>query len=169
MVYYTEVKKIRVKIKKGFGKKKIPVFNSPESLYVWLHDPELNNVVDLDPSLGTTLFLKEGETLEAEWMGFECVYDNKKFLFNANLIRLAKDIKTNVKIDKPIVGIYEGWITSSILDFRSYSKEEIQINKLTNKSRHKFDIQELFDSRESIINEAEEFPDEELDENSLVN
>jgi hypothetical protein len=67
------VKKVRITLNKDFLIKKIPVFNSPESLYVWLNDPELQAQERLDPTLGSTINLKKGETMEIEWMGCEFI------------------------------------------------------------------------------------------------
>ena len=106
------MKKIRITVNRGLSGKKFPVFNSTESLYVWLNDPEIKSTPDLDPSLGTVVHLRNGETMEVEWRGCEFVYEDNKLLFRADLIRLCKEIKINAPILKPLIGIHAGWVVS---------------------------------------------------------
>lgn len=138
------VKKIRITVNKESKGKKFPIFNSPESLYVWLNDPELKDSQKLDSSLGSYIVLKSGEVMEIEWMG--CEYFNEKNQhFRVDQIRLAKTIKTPTVNN--VVGIYEGWIVEEIISFKNNKDENIKTTKLTPKSKHRFDIEELFFSR----------------------
>ena len=147
------MKKIRVTAKKGSTGKKFLVFNSPESLYVWLHDPDLKDNKELDPSLGTVVHLRDGEVMEVEWMGFENIFEDNKLIMCANLIRLCKDINTSVSFSKPIVGIHEGWVTEDIMSFKSRSVKDVRTTLLSKKSRHRFDLDEMFEEHPDDIND----------------
>jgi hypothetical protein len=46
-----------------------------------------------------------------------------------------------------LVGIHSGWITDDIVSFKSGSDGIVKRTKLTNKSKHKFNIGEIFESR----------------------
>lgn len=150
------MKKIRVTIKKGSVGKKFPVFNSPESLYVWLNDPDLKIKKDLDPSLGMTIHLREGETMEVEWRGFENVYEKNELVMSAQLVRICKDIKTTFKADKPIVGIHEGWVAEENISFKTRSDKLSTTTLLGGKSRHRFDLDELFEEHPDDIEDLED-------------
>jgi hypothetical protein len=139
------MKKIRIIVKKGATGKKIPIFNSPESLYVWTNDPELKAQSDLDPSLGMTVHLREGEVMEVEWRGFESIYEKNALILCANFVRLGKDIRTSFKVSKPIVGVHEGWVSDEIFSFKSKSDKETRTTLLNQNSKHKFDLEELFE------------------------
>ena len=73
------MKKVRMTVQKDSVGKKFQIFNSPESLYVWLNDKDLQEIDELDPTLGTTIFLQSGETMEVEWMGCEFIVENKEW------------------------------------------------------------------------------------------
>lgn len=140
------MKKIRITVKKGSQGKKFPIFNSPEALYVWLNDPELQTTPRLDPSLGSTVFLRPGEVMEVEWLGCEFFQeDNKTFCINQ--IRLAKTMKIKALDVNKIVGVHSGWTTQDIIHFKSGDDQDTKRLKLTPKSKHKFDIEELFQAR----------------------
>lgn len=153
------MKKIRISTKKGTIGKKFLVFNSPESLYVWLHDPDINNVKDLDPSLGTVVHLRGGEVMEVEWRGFENVFEDNKLIMCANLIRLCKEINTSVKFAKPIVGIHEGWVTDEMMPFKTKVGKEFRTTLLTENSRHKFDLDQMFEEHPDDINSLDDLDD----------
>jgi len=140
------VKKIRITINKGSIGKKFPIFNSPESLYVWLNDSELHNTSQLDPSLGSMVFLRPGEMMEMEWMGCEFIDDGSQ-VFRIDQIRLAKTIKAKSLLLNNIIGIHSGWTTDNIISFKSGSDLDSKRIKLTDKSKHKFNIDEIFESR----------------------
>ena len=140
------LKKIRITINKGSPGKKFPIFNSPESLYVWLNDPELQVTPRMDPSLGSIVLLRPGETMEVEWMGCEFINDGGR-VFRVDQVRLAKTMKVKSLALNNVIGIHNGWITEEIFSFKSGSDEVIKRTKLTIKSKHKFNIGEIFESR----------------------
>jgi len=144
------MKKIRLTVNRGLSGKKFPVFNSTESLYVWLNDPEVKAAADIDPSLGTIVHLRNGETMEVEWRGCEFIYEENRLLFRADLIRLCKEIKVNTPLLKPLIGIHEGWVVSEVLSFEPKANKGVRTTKLTSRSRHKFNIDEIFESREVV-------------------
>jgi len=150
------MKKIRIVAKKGKNGKKFPIFNSPESLYVWINDPEIKEKNELDPSLGVTVHLREGEVMEVEWRGFESIYEKNSLIMCANLVRIGKDIKTSFKLSKPIVGVHEGWVIDEIIPFKSKDDDEARITLLKQNSKHKFDLDELF---EEHLDDIEELAD----------
>lgn len=140
------MKKIRITVNKGSKGKKFPVFNSPESLYVWLYDEEIRASNKLDPSLGTMIHLRPGEVMEVEWMGCEYIYEEDGLKARADLVRLAKTMQVKTISTKKLVGIYGGWTTDSIVRFKSEKSEDVRVTRLTTKSKHRFNIDELFDS-----------------------
>lgn len=150
------MKKIRITVPRGSKGKKFPVFNSPESLYVWINDPELQTMQKLDPTLGTTITLRPGEVMEVEWMGCEFILEDKNSMLRVDEVRLAKTIKlpaTHAKLTN-LVGVHSGWTTNEIFAFTSESQDDIKVLKLSNKAKHKFDIEKLFASR-GLIEETD--------------
>jgi len=140
------MKKIRITVKKGSMGKKFPIFNSPEALYVWLNDPELQTAQRLDPSLGSTVFLRPGEIMEVEWLGCEFFQEDGQ-AFCLNHVRLAKTMKIKGLDVNKIVGVHSGWVINNILSFSSGGDDDVKRLKLTSKSKHKFNIEELFLAR----------------------
>jgi len=140
------MKKIRITVKKGSMGKKFPIFNSPEALYVWLNDPELQAAQRLEASLGSTVFLRPGEIMEVEWLGCEFFQEDGQF-FCLNHVRLAKTMKIKGLDVNKIVGVHSGWVINDILSFNGGDDEDVKRLKLTPKSKHKFNIEELFRAR----------------------
>lgn len=151
------MKKVRITAGKDSKGKNFPIFTSPEAIYVWLHDSELRSSQKLDPSLGTMVLLRPGETMEVEWIGCEFLKEEGR-LIRFDQIRLAKtmNIKSLNLDSNKIIGVHSGWIIDDILSFKSSQTGGIRSTKLTNKSKHKFDIVELFISR-GLINEEDEY------------
>jgi hypothetical protein len=146
------MKKVRITVKKGSKGKKFPIFNSPESLYVWMNDPELQSEEKLDPSLGVVIYLKQGETMEVEWLG--CEFINEDFFsVRADYIRLGKHIKIPSSV-KELIGIHDGWVCDQMISFKTKTDDSTKTLKLTERSKHKFDLDELFFARKD---EEEEF------------
>ena len=143
------MKKVRITTNKGVSEKHFTIFNSPESLYVWLHDPDLQGDDDVDPSLGNTVILLKGEVMEVEWCGCEHVYEEETLLFRADYIRIGKHVKSPSFFagGKKVVGIQDGWVLGGSISFNSRLDEKIKTTKLTTRSRHNFDLDELFESR----------------------
>lgn len=150
------MKKVRITVNKGSKGKSFNIFNSPESLYVWLNDDELQED-ELDPSLGNTIHLKKGEVMEVEWCGCEYIYEHDRLLFRADYIRIGKLISTPSFFSrgKNVVGIQDGWIIDDIISFKSQSDDLTKTTKLTSRSKHKFNLDELFLARKSY-DEAED-------------
>ena len=151
------MKKVRITVSRGSQGKAYRIFNSPESLYVWLNDPELQEEPDLDPSLGNVVFLRQGEVMEVEWCGFENVYEDNRLQLRADYIRIGKLISSPTFFTggKEVVGIQDGWITEDIVACRTSKDSDTRTTKLTPRSRHKFDLDELFSAREAY-NELED-------------
>lgn len=160
------MKKVRITINKGHTDKEFKIFNSPESLYVWLNDTELQEE-NLDSSIGNIVNLKKGEIMEVEWRGCEYIYENDKLLFRADYIRIGKLINSPSMFlkGKDVVGIQDGWILSDTISFKSYSDEKTKTTKLTPRSKHRFDLDELFAARDEYDSEEEE----EFRESTVVN
>ena len=143
------MKKVRITVNKGSKGKRFPIFNSPESLYVWMNDPELQEMSKLDPTLGTTIMLRPGEVMEIEWMGCEFIVEDKNTSMCVDEIRLAKTIKipaSHAKLTN-VVGVHSGWTTKEILSFESTLEDDVKVMRLSGKAKHKFDIEKLFMSR----------------------
>lgn len=140
------MKKLRITVNKGSAGKRFPVFQSPEALFVWKYDPELHSIFRIDPALGTMIFLRPGEVMEIEWMGFEYIHDGDVSI-RVDQIRLAKTIKVKALDKNKVVGIYSGWIADDVISFKSGTDKDIKRLRLTRRSKHKFDIEELFASR----------------------
>jgi len=148
------MKKVRITVKKGSLGKKFPIFSSPEALYVWLHDPELQAAVRLDPSLGTMIFLRPGEIMEVEWLGCEFFQEDKQNLC-INQIRLAKTMKIKGLDVSKVVGVHSGWTIKDIIHFKNGDDIDTKRFKLTSKSKHKFNIEELFQNRGLLDKDAD--------------
>lgn len=155
------MKKIRITAKKDSKGKKFPIFSSPEAFYVWMHDQELQNSAKLDPSLGSTIFLRPGEIMEVEWLGCEFFQENKVTIC-VDQIRLAKSINVNALGITSVIGVHEGWTTKEIIPFKSGESEGIRHLRLGNKSKHKFNIQELFEARGLIKEEKYKIDPQEI-------
>lgn len=163
------MKKVRITVTRGSQGKYFNIFNSPESLYVWLNDPELQER-KLDSSLGNTIHLKKGEVMEVEWCGCEYIYEQDKLLFRADYIRIGKLISTPgfFSKGKNVVGIQDGWIVDDIIAFKSGTDDATRTTKLTTRSKHKFNLDELFLARKSY-DEIEEDISEMQSDDQLVN
>lgn len=140
------MKKVRITVVKGSQGKKFPIFKSPEALYVWMHDPDLQSTVRLDPTLGTSVFLRPGETMEIEWLGCEFLKEDNRII-RFDQVRLAKSMKIKALEANKVVGVHSGWTIEEIVSFKSGGDDDIKRVKLTTKSKHKFDIEELFAAR----------------------
>ena len=152
------MKKVRITTTDSKGKN-FKIFNSPEAIYVWMNDPDLQDDDYMDPTVGNVVHLKKGEVMEVEWCGCEFIYEKESLLFRADYIRLGKQISepTIFTEGKKIVGIQDGWVTSDIINFKSGTDKLMKTTKLTPRSKHKFDLEELFSAREAY----EEMEDEE--------
>jgi hypothetical protein len=113
---------------------------------VWLHDPELQTMEKLDPTLGCNVLLRPGEIMEVEWIGCEFVHE-KDFELRIDNIRLAKTMKIRSLEKSNVVGVYSGWVIEDILSFKSGNDEFVKRFRMTSKSKHKFDIQKLFTAK----------------------
>jgi hypothetical protein len=140
------MKKVRITTKKGSVGKKFPIFNSPEALYVWLNDPELQALPRLDPSLGSMILLRPGETMEVEWLGCE-FYNEGDYVLRIDQVRLAKTMKIRALDKNKILGVHSGWTIEQIISFKNGEDDDTKRSKLSSKSKHKFNIEELFVSR----------------------
>lgn len=140
------MKKVRITVSKGSAGKRFPIFQSPEALFAWKFDAELQSIFRLDPTMGTTIFLRPGEVMEVEWMGCEYI-DDGEVSFRVDQIRLAKTMKVKALSTSKVIGIHSGWITDDIISFKSGADEDVKRTRLTKKSKQKFDIEELFISR----------------------
>lgn len=146
------MKKVRITVKRGSKGKAFNIFNSPESLYVWLNDPDLQEDFDLDPTLGNTVYLKQGEIMEVEWCGCEYVYEDGELVLKTDYVRIGKLISspTIFARGRNVVGIQDGWIAEGTVFFKTHSDDETRTTKLSSKSKHKFDLDELFSAREAF-------------------
>lgn len=148
------MKKVRITVKKGSAGKKFPIFNSPEALYVWLNDPELQASTRLDSSLGHMVSLRPEEVMEVEWIGCEFIKECDEII-RFDEIRLAKTIKIPSLDSESIVIVQSGWTTKDIITFKTGGDVDTRRLKLTSKSKHKFDIEELFISKGLIQDDAD--------------
>lgn len=155
------MKKVRISIPKGSSGKSFNIFNSTESIYVWLFDSVLREQKILDASLGNTIHLKKGEFMEVEWRGYELIYENNDLLFKTNFVRLCKNM-SSIDKNKFVVGIQDGWILSGDIEFKTKTFKDYRTTLLNEKSKHKFDLDELFAERD-------EYSDEDFLKDTLFN
>ena len=148
------MKKVRFTVNRGSHGKKFPIFNSPESVYVWLNDPELKEAPRLDPTLGSTVVLRPGETMEVEWLGCEFICE-ENYVIRIDQIRLAKNMRVKSLQLNNVVGVHRGWTIEEIISFKPGKDTDIKRTRLTGKSKQKFNIEELFVTRG--IEEKDEF------------
>jgi len=151
------MKKVRITLAKGSKGKTFRVFSSPEAAYVWLNDPYIQNEEELDPDIGITVHLKRGEVMEVEWRGCEYVKEEGQSLFKADFVRIGKTIKSPLFYTggKTVIGIQDGWIVDEV-SFKTSTDEDSKTVKLTKKSKHKFDLDDLFASRDKKYAQEEE-------------
>jgi hypothetical protein len=164
------MKKVRITTTRGSKGKNFKIFNSPESLYVWLNDPELQEDEDLDPTLGNIVNLRKGEVMEVEWCGFEHIYEDGRLQFRADYVKIGKLISVPVSFldNKEIVGIQDGWVTSDILSCKSKTDESTKIVKLTARSKHRFNLDELFMAREAYDSTYDQEKETDYEEKDII-
>jgi hypothetical protein len=156
------MKKVRITTNKGVSEKEFKIFNSPESLYVWLNDPELQSENGIDSSLGNSVRLLKGEVMEVEWCGCEYIYEQETLLFRADYVRIGKQIKSPSFFTggKSVVGIQDGWVLADTISFTSKSDTKTKTTKLTSRSRHHFDLDELFEAQaQRYASDDEDIPE----------
>lgn len=153
------MKKVRISLTKDSKSASFKVFNSPESAYVWLNDDTLREELGMDSSIGTVIDLKKGEVMEVEWMGCEYIVEDGIEFFKADFVRIGKTIKSPAFFTggRTVIGIHEGWVVKEI-PFKSCVENGTKIVRLGKTSKHKFDLSDLFKSRESYkSSENDEF------------
>ena len=84
--------------------------------------------------------------MEVEWLGCEFIKEETK-ITRVDQIRLAKTIKVKSLNMDNVVSVHSGWITEEIMSFKSGQDKDVKRYKLGDRSKHKFNIEELFESR----------------------
>ena len=99
--------------------------------------------------------------MEVEWRGYELIYENNDLLFKTNFVRLCKNM-SSIDKNKFVVGIQDGWILSGDIEFKTKTFKDYRTTLLNEKSKHKFDLDELFAERD-------EYSDEDFLKDTLFN
>jgi len=84
--------------------------------------------------------------MEIEWVGCEFIDDGDNVI-RIDQVRLAKTMKAKLLSSNKVIGIHAGWTTEDMISFKKGSDDIIKRTRLTNKSKHKFNIDEIFESR----------------------
>lgn len=130
--------------------KSFRIFDSAESLYVWLKDvgapkntPE-SFYVDITP----------GDYIEVEWMGCEFVHENG-LSQRLDSVRLAKASQTK-NASGVLVEIYYGWVANDTFVFCDHEDEDSYTIKLITPENYKLDFNLLFNKDQEEENLEEE-------------
>ena len=75
------------------------------------------------------------------------IQQENKASFCVDEIRLAKTMKIKGIKGNKLVGVHSGWTTKDIIQFKSGGDSDISRLRLSPKSKHKFNIEELFQAR----------------------
>jgi len=132
------VKKVRIELKPDVAMKSLLVFDSSESLYVWLND------VGAGPQpLGSfSIDVMTGEFIEVEWRGYEYIYDGP-LVRRLDAIRLAKGSPTK-NASGMLVSVHYGWITDDVIAFRDREEQDSFTMLLHSPADWKLDLGLLF-------------------------
>lgn len=114
----------------------IPLFPSPESIYVWLSDKDLNveDVEGID-----IVCLSQEQYVEAEWRGcmYEYVGDGSLRLDTVRLARINKS-----ENGKLVASIHYGWTMDDLLTFNKRSSDTLVFEPIVDDGT--VDLAELF-------------------------
>lgn len=144
------MKKIRIELKPESKMKSYRIFDSAESLYVWLKD--VGAPKDIPESFYVDLL--PGDYIEVEWMGCEYVHEYG-ITQRLDSVRLAKASQTK-NASGMLVEIYFGWIANDTFIFRDHEDEDSYTIKLITPESYKLDLDLLFGSNQDDENSEEE-------------
>ena len=143
------VKKVRVSLNPGSSGRKIYLFSSAESLYVWLTGLENDEhlvVPDLDE-----LLLEPGGFIEVELLGYEYAYEDGSHFHRLNFVRLGKAMPSK-NAGGLVVTFHSGWVTTGLLPMKRYSDVDIDVMPLA-EGESKIDLDARASDEPSNIND----------------
>ena len=134
------MKKVKVTLKPESSGKKIYLFSSSESLYVWmcaLEKGEHLEIIDVEE-----LLLEPGSFIEAELLGFEYTYeDNRKFR-RLDLVRLGLASYPQ-NASGMVVTLHTGWVSGGLLPMKDYDDADIEARVITEPGISKINLEAL--------------------------
>ena len=134
------MKKVKVSLKASSNGKKLYLFPSAESLYVWLTHVEKGETLQV-PGIEEVL-IEPGGFVEAELRGFEYIYEDANRFRRIDLVRLghAQQPKNASGL---FVTVHVGWVAGGLLPMKSYSDSDIEVRRIE-ESESKIDLASLF-------------------------
>lgn len=138
------MKKVKITLRPGSPGKKLYLFPSAESLYVWLCALERNEQIQV-PDI-EELVLEPGGFVEAELRGFEYSYEEKGKFKRLDLVRLGK-AQMPKNASGLLATIHCGWVSGGLLPLREYKDSDMEIRLLAEKDA-RIDLATLFKDEE---------------------
>jgi len=163
------VKKVRLNLKRGIKAWSFTLYDSAESAYYLKDEPVMDDDVEEYRRIVT---MKRGESIEAEWLGAEWVYDeddSKKYR-KFDKVRLGKisKLKTSSR-GTNYLELYSGWVDH--IDFPwapDDSRNDVRIIRINGDKASSLDFSKLFVKRSDERDEYEH-DDEEVEERNFLN
>lgn len=158
------MKKVRLNLKRGIKAWSFTLYDSAESAYYLKDEPVMDDDVEEYRRIVT---MKRGESIEAEWLGAEWVYDeddSKKYR-KFDKVRLGKisKLKTSSR-GTNYLELYSGWVDH--IDFPwapDDSRNDVRIIRINGDKASSLDFSKLFVKR-SDERDEQEFDGEEIEE-----
>lgn len=156
------MKKVRLNLKKGVKSWSFVLYDSAESAYYLRDEPVMDDEVE---EYRRTVTINRGETIEAEWLGAEWIYDEdcidpagyEKF----DRVRLGKIVNLkSLHSPAKYLELYSGWVTPGEFPWKSDdARTDVRITPLKGKSTSKLDFSKLFLSYSEDPEEDSQSPD----------
>lgn len=164
------MKKVRLNLKRGIKAWSFTLYDSAESAYYLKDEPVMDDDVEEYRRIVT---MKRGESIEAEWLGAEWVYDeddSKKYR-KFDKVRLGKisKLKTSSR-GTNYLELYSGWVDH--IDFPwapDDSRNDVRIIRINGDKASSLDFSKLFVKRSDERDEYEYDDDEEVEERNFLN
>lgn len=163
VVYVLLVKRIRVTPRKGSNTWSIHVFDSAESAFYTRNAP--GSIEKLGDDVVRRVSIERGDQVEIEWIGSEWVYSGVEHGFDkydhVRIARLLGGAPPSLKDgDDDQVGyleLYSGWVHPDALRWSTGGTQNgARIFRLTERSRSRFDFNDLFSDNEGEASDSGE-------------
>lgn len=170
------MKKIRLNLKRGVKSWSFTIYDSVESAYYLKDEPIMNDEIE---EYRRVVTMGRGETIEAEWLGAEWVYDEdeglpsrgyKKFdKVRLGKISKLKDVGRGAK-STSYLELYSGWVSQMEFPWApDDTRNDIRIIRVNGRAASKLDFSKLFTRHSDEQEEQEEDVGPDDDENFVLN
>jgi hypothetical protein len=162
------VKKVRLSLKRGASPVTFTLYDSVESAYYLKDEPPYPD--GFEEEYRKFITLRQGEILEAEWVGSEWIFDDGKNDFPKEYdVLFEKYDKVRIGKISPLKGtseklglleVYSGWLSES--DIPWYQKSTsygLKIAQVKGKVVSKFDFSQLFLDPQTGLSQQEKEED----------